>query len=94
MIFAGCYFEGVEAEGWLRRMLAIVLRELPEQLLTDGGQFELSPKYLALITEDPRDLLVLETMAPLANRLRAVLPGALDWLATLSHPDGDIALFN
>lgn len=100
LIFAGCYFEGAEAESWLRAGLDIVLRELPEQLLPDGGQFELSPMYHALMVEDLLDLLALEgayrleTMAPLADRLRAALPGALDWLAALSHPDGDIAFFN
>lgn len=100
LIFAGCYFEGPEAEGWLRTGLDIVLRELPEQLLPDGGQFELSPMYHALMVEDLLDLLALEgtyqlePLAPMAARLRAALPGALDWLTAMSHPDGQIAFFN
>lgn len=100
LIFAGCYFEGLEAEGWLRTGLDILLRELPEQLLPDGGQFELSPMYHALMVEDLLDLLALEgayrypALTPMADRLRGVLPGALNWLAALSHPDGDVAFFN
>lgn len=100
LIFAGCYFEGLEAEGWLRTGLDILLRELPEQLLPDGGQFELSPMYHALMVEDLLDLLALESayrhpaLAPMVDRLRRALPGALNWLAALSHPDGDVAFFN
>lgn len=100
LVFAGCYFEGTEAEGWLQAGLQILLRELPEQLLPDGGQFELSPMYHALMVEDLLDLLALEgayrheALAPLATRLRAALPGTLAWLKALSHPDGAVAFFN
>ena len=31
-------------------------RELPEQILADGGHFELSPMYHALVLEDLLDL--------------------------------------
>jgi len=100
LIFAGCFFEGFEAEGWLREGLNILLREVPEQLLPDGGQFELSPMYHALMVEDLLDLLALEgayrlaPLVPMVERVHALLPGALDWLSAMSHPDGDVAFFN
>src|SRR5690606_25718690 len=40
LVFAGCFFRGDEADAWLARGLAILRREVPEQILADGGQFE------------------------------------------------------
>ena len=57
LIFAGCFFEGNEADNWLEAGAEILLAELPEQILPDGGQFELSPMYHALALEDVLDLL-------------------------------------
>ncbi|MCV3243670.1 heparinase II/III family protein [Mesorhizobium sp. ZC-5] len=101
LIFVGAFFEGAEAERWLQRGLAILEREIPEQVLADGGHFELSPMYHALILEDMIDLLQLEAIYPslLADasqrqRWRECIGMMLDWLAAMTHPDGEIALFN
>jgi uncharacterized heparinase superfamily protein len=56
LVFAGAFFEGEEAEEWLSEGLAILKEELPEQILTDGGHFERSPMYHAIILEDLLDL--------------------------------------
>ncbi len=61
LVFAGLCFRGAEADEWLRRGLGILARELPEQVLPDGGQFERSPLYHALALEDLLDLLNLAT---------------------------------
>ena len=103
LVFAGAYFEGREADGWLRRGAELIARELHEQVLPDGGHFERSPMYHALFLEDLLDLV---------NLLRArvdVLParhrGLVDelvgcvgrmrrWLRAMVHPDGGLAFFN
>jgi hypothetical protein len=57
LVFAGLFFEGEEAAEWLAQGLKILRREVPEQVLADGGHFELSPMYHAIILEDLLDLL-------------------------------------
>jgi len=57
LVFAGCCLTGPEAERCLRTGFRILQRELPEQILADGGQFERSPMYHALALEDMLDLL-------------------------------------
>ena len=61
---AGAYFDGPAADFWLRRGLFILRRELAEQVLEDGGHFELSPMYHALILEDLLDLVNLSQVYP------------------------------
>ena len=101
LIFAGVCFSGAEAERWLNAGLAIMARELDEQVLADGGHFELSPMYHALILEDVIDLVQLAAIYPAAlGRAAADQDWAgraarmIDWLAAMSHPDGEIAFFN
>jgi uncharacterized heparinase superfamily protein len=102
LVFAGLYFDGAEADSWLAAGLAILRRELPEQILPDGGQFERSPMYHALALEDVLDLLnVITALAPAASPALALVPdlrqrgsAMLHWLRCLRHPDGALARFN
>jgi len=100
LVFAGTGFEGSEADQWRRAGLSILAREVPEQILPDGGHFERSPMYHALILEDLLDLLNLDFVHPgvLPETQVAEWRGAADlmqnWLAAMVHPDGDIAFFN
>ncbi len=95
LIFAGAFFEQDEAQEWLTKGLRILRRELPEQILVDGGHFERSPMYHAIILED---LLDIENIGKV-YRLGAIIDGELIdkmrvWLAAMCHPDGEIAFFN
>jgi len=100
LVFAGLYFQGPEAEGWLALGQRILLRELPEQVLPDGGQFERSPMYHALALEDALDLLnalrahALPRTAALERQLAAVVPKMLHWLRCMARPDGSLVRFN
>lgn len=104
LLFAGLFFEGAEAEGWRKTALEILAREIPEQFLADGGQFELSTMYHALALEDALDLVNVvacyERTAPAEDGLRVRgwlvprLPAMRRWLQVMCHPDGEIALFN
>jgi uncharacterized heparinase superfamily protein len=102
LVFAGLFFQGDEADEWLRTGVSILARELPEQILADGAQFELSPMYHALATEDVLDLCAIVRcydapgagVAGLAPRLLDRVPPMLRWLDAMTHPDGDVAFFN
>ena len=102
LLFAGLFFEGPEAERWLATGLRILRRELPEQILADGGHFERSPMYHALALEDLLDLLnVIAACACAASpalewvpELQARSSAMLRWLRCLRHPGGDLARFN
>jgi uncharacterized heparinase superfamily protein len=61
LIYAGLFFAGPEADRWLRTGLRLLGRELPEQILNDGGHFERSPMYHAILLKDLLDLLNLAT---------------------------------
>jgi uncharacterized heparinase superfamily protein len=97
LVFAGLFFEGSEADAWLAQALRILEREMAEQILPDGGQFELSPMYHALAVEDMLDLVNIAHAygrQDLLQAWRPRVPAMLDWLKTMSHPDGRIAFFN
>ncbi len=96
LIFAGLYFQGNEADNWYKVGIKILNKELPEQVLDDGGNFELSPMYHAIFLEDLLDIVNLHRAyrKQLPNGILDRVPLMLDWLNTMSHPDGDIAFFN
>lgn len=103
LIFAGLFFSGDEADGWRDLGFRILVREFPEQVLADGGHFELSPMYHALALEDVLDLVnICACFAPAltdkqsrqAGEWRARVPAMIRWLEAMSHPDGEIAFFN
>jgi uncharacterized heparinase superfamily protein len=100
LVFAGLLFEGPQAASWLAKGLKIITRELPEQVLADGGNFERSPMYHAIFLEDVLDLvnaamhwpgLVPDAQVAVWRETAARMLG---WLNGMTHPDGEIALFN
>jgi uncharacterized heparinase superfamily protein len=99
LVFAGCFFSGDEAEGWLRTGLDLLDAEFAEQILDDGAHFELSPMYHAVILEDVLDLIQLSELFPAqigakGEPWRALGTRMLAWLDAMSHPDGEISFFN
>lgn len=92
LAFAGCFFE---SNSWLRKGLDLLEQEVPEQILPEGGHFELSPMYHSLILEDVLDLVnlsrvypgLLPDWAPVAARMSG-------WLKRMLHADGQISFFN
>jgi uncharacterized heparinase superfamily protein len=100
LIFAGVFFEGAEADRWLRHGCALLDEQLQEQILEDGGHFERSPMYQATLLEDVLDLLNLaQTFSGVVpglsvERLDATASRMLRWLQVMTHPDGQIAFFN
>ena len=102
LLFAGTFFAGPRAARWRTRAAALLRREIVEQILPDGGQFERSPMYQALALEDLLDLVNLLRARPDPERddeaLLALaaqrIPAMLRWLSVMSHPDGTLVKFN
>ncbi len=96
LYFAGLFFNGNEALRWYRKSVRILRHELTEQILSDGGHFELSPMYHSIIAEDVLDLV---NLAQTYNdhslpNLHEVANKMLRWLVVMSHPDQNVSYFN
>lgn len=96
LLFGGLFFEGAEADRWFEIGLNIIDVQLKEQILPDGGHFELSPMYHSVILEDMLDLVNLCSAygKPISGYWREVITRMFNWLAVMTHPDGDISFFN
>lgn len=103
LIFTGFFFAGPEAREWLLKGFRILGREMDEQILPDGGHFERSPMYHALILEDLLDIAHLtrfysgeskKVWHGLEEKCHEAIRRMLFWLKAMSHPDGRIVLFN
>ncbi len=102
LLFGGIFFAQPH---WLDKGARLFLREADEQILADGGHFERSPMYHALILTDLIDLAnLLQNSLPgeaaefphaqmLKEKVHARIPEMLRWLETMTHPDGEPALF-
>lgn len=100
LVFAGLYFEGTDADQWLKKGWAIVRKELPVEVLCDGGHFERSPMYHSLILEDVLNLLNLaraypeRAPSPLVPLCEETAGRMLSWLSGMTYEDGTFPLFN
>ena len=102
LIFAGCFFQGPNAEKWRKKGTRILMRELKKQILSDGGHYERSPMYHALVLEDLLDLKNLalnnQFLFEECNKFLDILSNVIDkmlfWLNSMTHPDGEIPFFN
>jgi uncharacterized heparinase superfamily protein len=99
LIFAGAFFEGVEAERWLAKGLGLYRAQMAEQILADGGHFERTPMYQAILLEDPLDLINLGQATGAVPETdvagwRRVASRMQAWLTAMTHPDGRISFFN
>jgi uncharacterized heparinase superfamily protein len=79
LLRAAAFFEGREPEQWRKIAQKVLERELPEQILADGGHFERSPGYHVRVMDALSDIAQLQP--PTANRqppteafLHAILP--------------------
>lgn len=100
LLFAGLFLKGAEADQWLECAMYLLAREIPEQILDDGGNFELTPMYHAIMIADLLDIVSLvcsyqdDRFSWLEQECKKRLPEMLQWLATMTHSDGYISLFN
>lgn len=65
-------------------------RELPSQILSDGGHEERSPSYHRVVLSDLRDVARVADITAVTD----AIPMMEGWLAALAGPDGGLPLFN
>jgi uncharacterized heparinase superfamily protein len=100
LVFAGSYFEGIDALRWLNKGLSILDNELVEQIFDDGGNFELSPMYHNTILADVLDLINLANTyqhSALQERVKSwkeISTRMLSWMNSMTHANGDVPFFN
>jgi len=95
LVFAGLFYEGKDARRWLAKGLGMLHQELAEQWLPQGGHFERSPMYHAILVEGLLDMyMLLAAHGQAVDWLRAPLVRMCDWLAAVRTPDGWFPLFN
>jgi uncharacterized heparinase superfamily protein len=100
LMFVGHFFEGKVGEVFVNQASTLFERELTEQFLDDGGQFELSPMYTAMAVFDILDLIKIgritsrDKNSELNKNLCLIGQKGLFWLQIMSHPDGDVSFFN
>jgi len=96
LIFAGLFFKGEEADNWYQIGINILNKELSEQILLDGGDYELSPMYHSILLEDLLDLINIHQAygRGLLIDLESTTEEMFGWLRAMCHPDGQIAFFN
>jgi len=100
LCFVGAFFDTKESKKWLSKGIKILKNELKEQLLEDGGNFELSPMYHCNMTEDILDLINLFKAYPnlideeLNKSLNESIKKMIFWLEEMCHPDGEVSFFN
>ncbi len=100
LVFIGVYLESNTSEKYLAKGLSLLVREVKEQFLEDGGHFERSPMYHEILLWDVLDLIHLSQISKnkklkeLESDLINTAEKALNWLKVMSHPDGEISFFN
>jgi len=97
LLFGGIYFKN---ENIIQKAQSILLPQLKEQILEDGGHFELSPMYHQLMlfrVLDSINLIRCNNGDPTGALLLPLLNSAskmVSWLKQISYSNGDIPLLN
>lgn len=100
LVFVGSYLGGGQGNRWLEIGLELLDREFSEQFLKDGAHYERSPMYQGTLLWDIADLIMLARQTQLSGlKLRLadwqkLFCVGLDWMISMSHPDGGISFFN
>lgn len=102
LVLAGAFFgRDGRAGDWLGKGLSVLRRELPRQVLDDGGHMERSPMYHALVLEGVADILRAHRVSGSEllseedrRRFVTIADRMVDFLRATTHPDGGLALFN
>ena len=100
LFFGGAYFSGNAADRWLRTGRKLFLQQVEEQIRPDGGHYERSAMYHAIVLQDMLDVLGLSASSiglMSANDIAALVRhagNALSYLEDLTFPAGRLPMFN
>ncbi len=95
LLFGGLFFKHI-GKIWYQQGLSILNKQLPQQILVDGGHIERSTQYHCLVLEDILDCInILQAYNhKIPSKWPEYVGNMLKWLSVMRHPDGEIALFN
>jgi uncharacterized heparinase superfamily protein len=100
LFLGGAYFSGETANRWLRKGRKLFLEQVEEQIRPDGGHYERSAMYHAIVLEDMLDVLsiAIGSAELMTNADVAVLvqrtADALGYLQDMTFPTGRLPMFN
>lgn len=100
LIFAGVFFSGRKASKWKLKGIKIFQSQIKEQILKDGGHFEKTPMYHAILIEDILDIINISDSEPnlmpsiFKDQLISTAEKMLIWLETMSFKSGEMPHFN
>lgn len=99
LIFGGLFFNGKKSNEIFKYGIKIFENEIEKQILNDGGHYERSTMYHAIILEDILDILQLLKIYKNKNKLFerkliAISKKMIVWLSNMSHNDNKISFFN
>jgi uncharacterized heparinase superfamily protein len=89
LLRAAAFFEGHAPRNWRRMAMALLQREIPEQILSDGGHFERAPGYHLRVLEVLGDIAAL---APTPS-IESAVDRMRTFLAIITPPNGRLPLF-
>ncbi|MEI7833040.1 MAG: heparinase II/III family protein, partial [bacterium] len=93
LLWGGEFFNNQQ---WTAVARTLLLQQLDEQILPDGGHYERSPMYHSIVLWDILEMIALARNAghPLPEQVGECAMQMAGWLSAMLHPDGEIALFN
>jgi uncharacterized heparinase superfamily protein len=94
ILWAGHFFQGLEADHWRKLGTELLLKHVSEQILDDGLHFERSPAYHAQVFADLLECYSILSPSDTRSRLAGALAAMAQGLCDLTHPDDMISLFN
>ena len=100
LIFGTLFFNTDEMNKILNKATILLLDELDEQILVDGGNFERTPMYHNIMLVDLLDLVwllktySLENFKQIEFTLIKKAKEMLQWTETMTFPNGEFGLFN
>jgi len=100
LVFGGAFFGGRQGDQLLAEGLDLMLGQCREQILTDGGHYERSVMYHAIVLEDLLDVVQLLRLnpslapMPIASELQRTASNAFHYFEDVLAADGEMPLFN
>ena len=94
LLLAGKFFKGQKSCHWTKRGLALLDQEVHRQVLDDGMHFERSPSYHNDVLQDLMNCYAMVTDDDTRDLLKKTIEKMSKVAASLTHPDGHVALFN
>ena len=94
LYLASLFFEKKYTSNWKKKGLNVLLHEIKEQILDDGGHYERSPMYHLIVLQDYLEIFVLAKRNKIDFPVDKELKKMVIFSQHIIHPDKQISLFN